>query len=163
MSEDIVAILPFELAEIQRQTGQAPQTTEFEPGYICVWNDRYFIHARATLPLKDFDQGLGFGLWVEINKPDFDAYLEAEDDDQKYQQIQVQGLLASMWPGFENVIGLEVTVRTVYVDQKVYITDVKTNATVDPIFQTALLMQKDDVAGKERLAQLLAAYMGEAT
>src|SRR3989344_3098244 len=154
-SKDIVAQYPDEFSELSVKGD--------EPG---VWlagtlglDDRYFIHARATLPLKDTSSELGFGLWVEVDKEDFDRYLRAENDDEKYKSFVAKGKLANNWPGFEDTIGLKVTFRTIFPDEKVYITEVFTDSRTDPLFQIALLMQKHQLELKEQVKSLITAWM----
>jgi hypothetical protein len=156
-TNDIVADLPTELAVLKKITGTLPSDVEFEPGYYCKWNNRYCIHTRVTLPLKAVNDGVGFGLWVEISKEDFEKYLEAENDDTKYVNIHIRGTLANEWPGFENMEGVPVTVRAISKDEKVYITEVHMDKPRDPIFEAVLLTQRDDDKGKEHIRKLVGA------
>jgi hypothetical protein len=159
--QDIVAQLPEELAIFEKINGHLPDDVNIKPGFICTWNGRYFIHSRATLPLKDIHEGIGFGLWVEVSKTDFDVYLEAENDDSSYEKFKVKGTLANSWPGFENILGITVTVRTISLNEKVYITEVHMDKPRDPLFEVALLAQKDDLKMKKRIKDLVYAYLGE--
>lgn len=38
---------------------------------------------------------MGFGLWVEVAEEDFNWYLEAIDDDEKYRTFGTEGMLAN--------------------------------------------------------------------
>lgn len=159
MSQDFVAQLPDELAVIEKTEGKLPENVEFASHYYCRWGDRYFIHTRATLPLRDFDEGVGFGLWVEIAKEDFDAYLAAENDDESYSRFKVNGTLANEWPGFLDMMGADVVVRTVRVDEKVYITEVLGTEARDPLFDYAMSLPSGDPAAREKIMELVTAYV----
>lgn len=158
--KDAVAQYPDEIAGLYKKHGRLPDGVKLEKGYCCNWNNKkFFIHTRATLPLKDFREGLGFGLWVEVNKKDFDKYLAAENDDRKYLQFKAFGKLANNWPGFENTSGLKVKIKTVGKDEKAYISEVLIDRPTDPIFKIALDMQKEDVNLKQKISKLVQAWM----
>jgi hypothetical protein len=157
--QDLVAQLPGDLNIYKQENGSLPSDVKIEPGFTCIWQDRYFIHTRATLPLKDIHDGIGFGLWVEISKEDFDRYLGANENDEDYLKFKTEGTLANEWPGFEDILGIPVVVRAIRADQKVYITEVKIDRPRDPLFEVSLLAQKDDVKIKEQIKNLIEAYM----
>jgi hypothetical protein len=159
MNKDIVAQLPDELAVVEKEKGQLPDNVKIEPGYACLWNDRYFIHTRATLPLKDIDGGIGFGLWVEVSKETFSQYMTTGDNEPAYKDFKTNGTLANNWPGFENTLGIEVTVRTIRTNEKVYITEVHIDKPRDPLFEVALSMQHDDIQMKEKVSNLISSYL----
>lgn len=154
---DIVADLPDELDAYKKTHGQLPNDLDFEPGFYCVWEGRrFFIHARATLPLKDIKGG--FGLWVELSEEDFSKYAQANADDEIYKTFKTEGLLANEWPGFEGMIGTIVVVRTIEVKEKVYITEVKLDKPRDLLFEAALNMQNNDSETKQKLKNLVKSY-----
>lgn len=137
-SQDIVAELPDEVAAYRSEHGSLPAGMQFEPGVYCVWGKRTFIHTRATLPLLAVDEGVGFGLWVEVEPAEFQRYISAVTDDAKYGSFQTKGILANSWPGFFQTIGLPVKVMTVRMNEKVYITEVSLDRVRDVLFETAL-------------------------
>lgn len=155
INQDVVAQNPDEFAKFTIKQN--------EPGYIQVASyegkDHYFIHARATLPLKDFHDGIGFALWVEVSKESFGGYLETENNDEKYLKFEADGTLANNWPGFENTFGLKVKLKTINASEKVYIWDVFVNNTTDPLFRIALQMQKHQEDLKNQVKHLVEAYM----
>ncbi|MCX6706327.1 MAG: DUF2199 domain-containing protein [Candidatus Woesebacteria bacterium] len=157
---DAVAQYPDEIAELYKEQGHLPDGVKLEEGYYCNWdNKRFFIHARATLPLKDVHEGIGFGLWVEVSKEDFDKYLGAENDDSKYLQFEASGKLANNWPGFENTLGLKARIKAINKDEKVYIWEVLIDKPTDPIFEIALKMQRENVDLRQRILKLVQAWM----
>ena len=158
--KDAVAQLPEDIARYQHLHKKLPDGVKLEPGFTCVWNDRYFIHTRAVLPLLDLENGIGFGLWVEVAKEDFDRYSEAVDDDEKYKIFRTDGMLANEWPGFEGAYGLKVVVRTIKMDQKVYITEVLPDHPIDPLLQVSFLAQKGDEKTKESIRNVVVTWMG---
>jgi hypothetical protein len=134
MKQDFVAQYPDQIANLP----DMPMDLEYEKGYICTWNNRYFIHTRSTLPLSDHENGIGFGLWVEVSHEDFEKYLAAEANEQAYEQFECEGRLANEWPGFLDTFGMNVKVSTVNKDEKVYITDVFVDEQTDPLLTPAL-------------------------
>ncbi len=160
--QDIVADYPQEIAAYAQEFGALPADLEFEPGYYCRWQGRAYIHTRATLPLHAIDDGVGFGLWVEIEPSELDRYLEAQQNDELYKQFKTEGLLANSWPGFMDAYGLPVTVRTIRVDEKVYITEVHLDRMRDVLFEVALTAQQADAAMREQILNLVQAWMSEA-
>lgn len=159
--QDIVADYPQEIAAYAQEYGSVPSDMEFEPGYYCRWQGRCFIHTRATLPLHAIDDGVGFGLWVEIEPSEFDRYLAAQQNDEEYKTFKTEGLLANSWPGFMDAFGLPVTVRTIRVDEKVYITEVHLDRMRDVLFEVALTAQQADTAMREQIMNLVQAWMSE--
>jgi hypothetical protein len=159
--KDIVAELPEEIAQYKYEHGNLPENLEFEPGFICVWDNRYFIHTRETLPLLDIEEGIGFGLWVEVTKSEYERYLVAGVDDTAYMKFKTDGILANQWPGFQNILGVPVVVRAIKPDEKVYIIEVKLDKQRDPLFEVALLAQKNDFETKEKIRNLVKAYLPE--
>ena len=156
---DVSAVYPDSIAEMISLTGNPPTEMLFEPGFICAYEDHYWIHARATLPLLAIENGVGFGLWVEVTKADIKRYQAATENDNLYQSFITQGKLANQWPGFENIKGAQVTVRTVHLNEKVYITEVSADYRDDPLFEVALNTQVNDEAGISRIRDLVMAYM----
>lgn len=159
--QDIVADYPQEIALYAQEQGALPEDLDFEPGYYCRWQGRTFIHTRATLPLHAIDDGVGFGLWVEIDPSEFERYLAAQQDDALYKQFKTEGLLANSWPGFMDTFNLPVTVRTVRVEEKIYITEVHLDRMRDVLFEVALTAQQADTALREQILNLVQAWMDE--
>jgi len=160
LMKDIVAQLPDEIARYKKVNGKLPDDLDYEPGFFCVWNkERFFIHTRATLPIRDIENGVGFGLWVEVSKQDFNKYAEAQKDDEKYKQFQAEGTLANEWPGFENIFGVKVLLKTVRVNEKVYIREVFLDKPRDPLFEVALLTSSQNKKGKQMIKKLVTTYL----
>lgn len=158
--QDVVAEYPDEIIDFQfYNNGQIPEDMEYEKGVYCLWQGRFFIHTRATLPLKDIERGVGFGLWVELTPEDFERYADALEDDKKYEAFTTKGILANEWPGFEGIIGSEVTVKTVNLNEKVYITEVLVDETNDPLFSTAVSASSENAEIKAQVTNLVHAYI----
>lgn len=158
---DIVCGLPEDLLPCVGVDGALPEDVLYEPGFACSWRDeRYFIHTRATLPLTDLGQGVGFGLWVEVSQHDFFRYFEATDNEKLYRNFKVEGVLANQWPGFEDACGLRVVVRAVNVESKLHIREVLGNfEDMDPGLFMSLNMSLDSVG---ELRKYLDAALGGA-
>ena len=98
MKQDIVVQLPTEVASYKKTYGKLPDDLKLEPGSICKYGDKYFVHARATLPLKAIEDGVGFGLWVEVDKDSFVKYYKALDNDNLYKVFKAKGRFKDLWP-----------------------------------------------------------------
>ncbi len=157
----MMADLPTDIALFKRDNGKLPDDCKYEPGFYCVWDNKYFIHTRAVLPLDAIETGVGFGLWVELDKTDFDKYMNAVDNDEEYKNFTAEGTLACNWPGFLNMLGVKVTVKTVNLNDTVYITAVQTNQTCDPLFEKALTTKADDKETQQMLKNMVTAYIKE--
>lgn len=120
--DDIVCAYPDDLAQYVREHGELPEDVTFDENFLCVWADqRHFIHTRATLPLAHVDEGVGFGMWVEVTADDFSLFLNALEDDALYEELAFEGVLANDWPGFPGSLGLRVAVRALAAGDKVHI------------------------------------------
>lgn len=137
-NQDYVANLPDALDSYEQTHDFPPEDLRLEDSYYCSFDNRYFIHCRATLPLHETDRGIGFGLWVEVDKKDFDRYLETENNDRLYSSFECVGKLANAWPGFDDTLGIKVKVKAIDTNQKVYIVDVKVDENTDPLLVKAL-------------------------
>lgn len=158
--QDLVAKYPKDISDSFRQNKKLPDGFMIDEGFACAWDDkRYFIHARAVLPLKAFDEGVGFGLWVEVQKEDFMRYIHIGDDDKAYADFKVEGVLANEWPGFEHMKGVRVVVRAVRTNEKVYITEVLDAR--DPLFEIAMRTSADDSEGMKKIEELVKAYAAD--
>lgn len=160
-NQDIVADYPDELMAYKAEHGELPAGLEYERSVYCVWDKRTFIHTRATLPLTAIDEGAGFGLWVEIEPAEFERYGKAVNDDELYRTFETTGFLANAWPGFYQTYGLPVKVKTLRVDEKVYITDLTLDRVRDVLFETALFAAKSDPDMKEDILVLVNHWLGE--
>lgn len=157
--QDVLLDYPDEIIDFEFYNGHYPEDMDYEEGVYCVWQGRYFIQTRATLPLKDTEHGIGFGLWVEISAEDFEHYADALDDDSKYGTFSATGSLANEWPGFEGIIGSEVTVKTLNMNEKVYITEVFIEKADDPLFYNAMNAPTEDAETKQQVKDLVNAYL----
>lgn len=158
--QDVTAEYPYEITEFQFYNNDLlPEDMDYEKGIYCIWQGRFFIQTRATLPLKDTEKGVGFGLWVELIREDFERYAEALEDDSKYQSFSASGSLANEWPGFEGMLGAEVTVKTLNVTDKVYITDIIIEESDDPLFYKAISAPAEDAETKKQVKDLVNAYL----
>jgi hypothetical protein len=159
--QDFVAQLPDPILQIQRLGGKEGIDYLFERGFIAeIPGKEYFIHCRAMLPLKDFRTGVGFGLWVNIPKPDYELYLRAVDDDKLYRQFVSDGSLANDWPGFPDTYGDRVRVSTVFLNEKVYITEYLSEPQ-DVLMRVSLLAQPDNFETKEKIREMAMSYLIE--
>lgn len=159
-THDIVANYPKEISDYQHVNGKLPEEFDYERGVFCVWNKkRFFIHVRAVLPLKALENGVGFGLWVEITKKDFSKYAESLENDGLYRNIKIEGKLANEWPGFESMFGSRVTARCVKLEDKLYITEV--HDVNDVTFEIAIRTPAEDADGIEKIRNLVEAYVSD--
>ncbi len=157
--QDIVAKLPDPILQLIRLGGVEGKDFFVERGFIAqIPGEQYFIHTRAMLPLKDLKNGVGFGLWVSVTKSDFELYRRAVNNDSLYRRFSVVGSLANDWPGFPDTHGDRVRVRTVHLEEKVYITEYLSEPD-DVLMRVALLAQPDDFETKEKIRELAMGYL----
>lgn len=161
MKKDLSFEYPDAVLAYNKEHKFFPKDLHFEPGIYCAFDELYFIHTTATLPLTDIDDGIGFGLWVAVTEEDFIRYLSAIDDDTLYKEFITEGQLANEWPGFRNIKGAQVTVKTVRSDEKVFITAINKENLQDKLFATALIMQNDDTKTQEQVEDRIKAYLAD--
>lgn len=138
--QDVVAQYPEEVRAFKHIHKELPADMNYAEKEACTWENRFYIHTRVTLPLTDIENGLGFGLWVELSKENFKLWYEANtSDDAAYMSLRLPGKLASLWPGFLDTYGLEVIVGAVSVDEKLYIVDVPEDQKMDLTLQASLI------------------------
>ena len=158
---DLVAQYPKDISDYLRINGKLPEDFEMSStGARCIWGGkRYFVLARVVLPLKAFDNGVGFRLWVEVTKEDHDKLMEAVKSYEAYMKFVCEGTLANEWAGFENMKGTKVRIRPIRKEEKLYITEVL--ETKDPLFEIAALTATDDEKGIKRIEELVVAYVND--
>ncbi len=134
--DDVIVDLPEALVRLAAESGSLPETLELEPGVLCAFDGRWFLYARATLPLRTRD-GVGFGLWVEVSPDDYARFLDATADDGSWSTFRARGTLATDWPGFENLLGAGVGVGPGS-DGELAILEVDVDREPDPVFRQAV-------------------------
>ena len=77
---------------------------------LCQWKDRYFLRCLLPLHFRDRDGYFGWGVWVEVAKEGFDAYLAVYDKDGSNEPL-VPGKLANSVPGYHESAGYPVELR----------------------------------------------------
>jgi hypothetical protein len=153
---DIVAQYPNLILDLM---DSHDQSFEYEAGFTAKTdNGHFFIHCRAVLPLKDIDNGIGFGIWVEVDQSAYEKYVEVVDVDDKYKDFVADGFLAHDWPGFPETEGLKVKIRPIRVEEKVYITEVL-ETPADIALEMAHQMSPDDTHQKELLLKMIQAAL----
>ena len=72
----------------------------------CIWADQdFFLRGVLTLPIRDSDFDLEFGVWMSVSPEDFDTYEAAGDE---LQLEPMLGLFASRMPGYPDTLMLNV-------------------------------------------------------
>lgn len=157
---DLVAQYPKDISDYLRINGKLPEDFSMSnTGSRCMWGKRYFVQARAVLPLKAFDNGVGFRLWVEVTKEDDEKLMEAVKSYEAYMQFVCEGALANEWAGFEKMKGAKVRIRPVRKEEKLYITEVLEMK--DPLFEVAAMTAADDEKGIKKIEDLVTAYAND--
>lgn len=157
--QDFVAELPDPILQLRRLGGVEGKDYLVEKGFIAeIPGKEYFVHARATLPLKDFKTGVGFGLWVKLSSQDFDLYTRTVDHDNLYRNFVAAGNLANTWPGFSNSYGDRVKVRTVFLNEKIYITEYLSEPK-DVLMRRSLLASPEDSDTKDHIREMAMMYL----
>ena len=106
--------LPDEVWAIpeERRGAEARYNTD-----LCQWKERYFIRCLLPLPFTDREGYFGWGVWVEVAKEGFDAYLAVYDRDGS-NAPPVQGTLANAVPGYSDSACCPVEIRFGPSDQR---------------------------------------------
>lgn len=158
--QDIVAKLPDPIVHLQRLGGRESLDYTVQPGFVAKihHDNEFFVHTRAMIPLKDVQNGVGFGLWVKISQADFELYLRAVNEDDLYSRFTCVGSLANTWPGFPGTYGDKVRVRTIHLTEKPYITQYLSEPK-DVLMRVSLLAQLDDQETKEYVRNLAMSYL----
>ena len=157
-TQDIVAQLPDPIVQLQRLGGTKNVDFFVEKGFIAKIpkDEGYFVHARAMLPLNDLKDGVGFGLWVQVSKDDFDLYLRSIENEELSDRFSCVGTLANTWPGFPETFGDHVKLKIV--QGELYITEYLSEPK-DIQMRRSLLAQPDDQETKEFVRNLAMSYL----
>ena len=107
VSLDTAFTFPDEVWEIpeQERAEHASWTSD-----LCQFDGRYFIRGFLPIPLIERQEHYGWGVWVEVDRPTFERYLELFDVDAR-KEPPVRGLLANEVPTYPESIGLPVQVQ----------------------------------------------------
>ena len=125
--QDIVADMPIPISAYLK-SGGSEDNFKIKKGFIASLNNKeFFIHCGATLPINDFKSDLGFGLWVKVERNDFERYLKAQENDHAYLKFSCKGTLANTWPLFPGTYTHPVQIRVIDKDQKPFIVDVESS------------------------------------
>jgi len=126
-SHDYVAQTPQPILEY-RESGGDEREVVVEKGFVAaIQEKKYFIHCAATLPIKEFESDLGFGLWVEVSRDDFFRYYKAQEDDNLYREFECKGILANDWPLFPGTCGDDVFIKVVSLHSKIRIVNIESS------------------------------------
>lgn len=119
------------------------------------WEGRYFIYSHASLPLHDTASEPQHGLWVEVNKDDYDAYIRALMDRMEYARFTAHGHLANHWPGFDSTLGDDVRIQVLGNDGKPEVLEIFTDHA-----ELAELAKKPSLTDAEKQALAARAVQG---
>jgi hypothetical protein len=69
---------------------------------LCEWGQRYFIRSMLPIPFLDREGYFGWGVWVEVEKDGFDAYLNIYETDGS-NEPRIPCSLANKVPGYNEI------------------------------------------------------------
>jgi len=77
---------------------------------LCQFGSSFFIRCLLKLPFNEQSDYYGWGVWVEVQEPDFYRYVELYDKDGS-DEPAVSGTIANSMPGYPSTLGLPVMVQ----------------------------------------------------
>ena len=77
---------------------------------LCQFGNRFFIRCLLKLPFNEQPDYYGWGVWVEVQEPDFYRYVELYDKDGS-EEPAISGAIANAMPGYPSTVALSVTVQ----------------------------------------------------
>ena len=84
---------------------QAKWTTD-----LCQFGERYFIRCMLPVSFTDSEGYFGWGLWVEVEWPVFERYLQIYDQDAT-SEPPASAKIANKPPGYEPILGFPVSIK----------------------------------------------------
>ncbi|MCP9484524.1 MAG: DUF2199 domain-containing protein [Gaiellaceae bacterium MAG52_C11] len=73
--------------------------------------ERFFVRGLLELPIEDEDGYFGYGTWIEVSRPDFEALGELWHDDEGWRSDPFEGTLANELSPYAATEGLAVQIR----------------------------------------------------
>ncbi len=104
---DIAFPMPFDIAALSESDRKERAKTSPD---FCRLDDRFFIRCVATIPIRDSDETLRWGVWAEISVSLFQRYLEMYRDDATGEPA-ARGMMANDLRGYPATRGHAVTIR----------------------------------------------------
>lgn len=157
--QDFVAVFPDPITQLKRLGGVEGKDYFLQERFIArIQDQEFFIHCRATLPLKDVENGVGFGLWVKVTAEDFHLFLQSVENTDLFKNFRITGSLANTWPGFGETYGDRVRLETLPQETKVYITQYLSEPK-NISMRRALLASNDDQDTKDHVRALAMQYL----
>ena len=77
---------------------------------LCQMGELYYIRCLLPVPFVDRKGYFGWGVWVQVEWPIFERYLEVFESDATSEPV-VKGILANQLPDYASHIGAEVVVQ----------------------------------------------------
>ena len=77
---------------------------------LCRYGKRYFIRGVLSLPFKDQPGEFGWGIWVEVDGPIFQKYLDLYEKD-ALDEPRITGYLANQPPGYEDLLHHQIEIQ----------------------------------------------------
>ncbi len=77
---------------------------------VCEMGERRFIRCVLSVRFTDREGDFGWGVWVEVERPVFERYLQMYNSDAKSEPAY-PATLANQPPAYDSVIGAPVTIQ----------------------------------------------------
>jgi hypothetical protein len=73
--------------------------------------DRHFVRGVLDVDVQDLERPVGWGIWVEVNEPDFKRIVELWDSKSQVNEPLIDARLANRIPGYPDTIGVPLKLR----------------------------------------------------
>jgi hypothetical protein len=74
--------------------------------------DYYYVRGILEIPIRDFDQKLGFGVWGSLSPANFARFVELYDDPARVDEPAYTSWFGNRIPGFPDTFNLKAWVET---------------------------------------------------
>lgn len=77
---------------------------------VCKMDEEFFIRCLLEIPFTDQSGYYGWGAWVQVDRAEFERYVESYDRDGT-NELPIAGTLANELPTYVNTLGMPVFVQ----------------------------------------------------
>jgi hypothetical protein len=74
--------------------------------------DFYYVRGILEIPIRDFDQTLGYGVWGSLSEANFARFVELYDDPSRVDEPPYTSWFGNRIPGFPDTFNLKAWVET---------------------------------------------------
>jgi hypothetical protein len=78
--------------------------------------DFFYVRGILELPIRDFDEALGFGVWSSLSAANFARFVELYDDPRRVDEPPYSSWFGNRLPGFPDTFNLPAWIETPHAD-----------------------------------------------